>query len=221
MSLRKKKQVGGQEESTTEIVTVFDSFDVSLSTRGRKAKSKSPEIHAEKPDTVQPAKPAQPQPSHPVSHTPVSHAPASHAPVSRVSHTASSLSSCYYPTTSMEQSSIESMPLTIAPVDCVEPIEIEQPVLTDDAQSIIASSIASDKKGDSQSNDFYLYYDLLKQATSKTNKTRLEGGELNELMKLIKHLDHEGHKIMYVLIRMYSLKTQNCKMSETPYGGKK
>ena len=85
----------------------------------------------------------------------------------------------------------------------------------------IKEAVVQSSQHDTNQTDFYLYRDLMKQATSKTNKLRLDSDEIDELLRGIKQLDHEGHKILFVLIRMHSMQNNNAKLFDLPYSAKK
>ncbi len=87
----------------------------------------------------------------------------------------------------------------------------------DDISQAINNAIRPSKET-KQDNDFYLYHDLLKKSQS-TN--RLDNKEIDDLLMKLKQIDYEGMKIVYVLIRMYSLKTHTSKMFDLPYNCKK
>ena len=77
------------------------------------------------------------------------------------------------------------------------------------------------KQSKQQANDceFYLYYDLEKQAAKKTS--RLDNKEQDVLLSNLKSLDNEGCKIAFTLIRMFALKNQpDTQMFQMPFGCK-
>jgi hypothetical protein len=97
----------------------------------------------------------------------------------------------------------------------VNPIDIDERKVPHEE---IKDSIAHEKQQQSNPNDFYLYWDLKNKAA---NKPRLENAEMDELLRLIKMMDLEGNRLLYVLCRMYSLKTGSSKIFDLPYGAKK
>ena len=77
------------------------------------------------------------------------------------------------------------------------------------------------KQSKQQVNDceFYLYYDLEKQAAKKTSK--LDNKEQDILLSNLKSLDEEGCKIVFVLIRMFALKQQpDGQLFQLPFNSK-
>ena len=95
-----------------------------------------------------------------------------------------------------------------SPPPSTEPVFIEERALPE----------VSLNKEQTNANEFYLYAELFEKSK---NKSRLDSVEIDELLKSIKLLDTEGHGFLYVIIRMYSLKTGTAKLFDQPYSAKK
>jgi len=104
--------------------------------------------------------------------------------------------------------------LLIAPITEEKCVELDERVVP---EREIEESIITDGQQNNE-KDFYLYWDLKNKAT---NKPRLDMHEIDELLRLIKQMDCEGFRLLYVLIKMYSMKTQADKIYELPYSARK
>jgi hypothetical protein len=85
----------------------------------------------------------------------------------------------------------------------------------------IPDNVITDSSQQVNPTQFYLYYDLEKQAIQMMgSRTRLEVKELETFNRVIKDLDTEGMRICFVIIRMYALKQKTGKIFDLPYHGK-
>jgi hypothetical protein len=83
----------------------------------------------------------------------------------------------------------------------------------------IPQNVLSADSEQTNPSDFYLYYNLEKQAASVAT-IKLEHKEIEQFIKMIKTIDQEGMRIMFVIIRMFALKQKQSKLFDLPYSGK-
>ena len=82
----------------------------------------------------------------------------------------------------------------------------------------IPTGIIKDEKQQINPCDFYLYYDLQRQAQNKCSKFSKQ--DMKELIGYLQRIDVEGGRIIFILLRMYALQNKQGKMFDVPFQGK-
>lgn len=68
---------------------------------------------------------------------------------------------------------------------------------------------------------FFPLYDMLYQKVKDNADTKLTDDEIGELNRKIKSLDKYGRDMIFVWIRVHSMKTTDSRLMDVPFGGHK
>jgi hypothetical protein len=118
-------------------------------------------------------------------------------------------------TTSKDTTELKKIKKTILEPKAVDDLDLTLLNISDRNLSIPSNTVqpTSEKLNPTE---FYLYFDLEKEATTY----KPTPSDSDNFLKNIKTLDEDGLRLLFVIIRMHALKSHTGKMFELPYKAK-